>query len=57
MLLLNDKAGRVKGVAKQLYSGGFIVDASALLISSQSFHRELSTLNDALIYATKLFKE
>lgn len=56
MLLLNDRAGRIKDLAKQLYDGGFIMDASALLISSQTFHPELSTLNDALIYATKLFK-
>lgn len=54
-LLLDDKSGRVKSVAKQLYDGGFVMDAGALLISSQSFHRELSTLNDALAYATKLF--
>lgn len=54
-LLLDDKAGRVKGVARQLYDNGFVVDASALLISAQSFHRELSTLNNALAYAKSLF--
>ena len=54
-LLLHDRAQRVKHIAKQLQDGGFPMDAAALLVSLQSFHRELSTLNDALTYATKLF--
>ena len=55
VLQLADKSGRVKGVAKQLYDGGFLIDSGALLIASQSFHRELSTLNDALAYTIKQF--
>lgn len=55
MLLLNNKSRRVKGVAKQLYDGGFVIDSGALLIASQSFHQELSTLNDALSYTIKQF--
>lgn len=54
-LLLTDRAQRVRGVARRLYDGGFIMDAGALLVSAQSFHRELATLNDVLVYATKLF--
>ena len=54
-LLLTSKAQRVRGVARQLYDSGFVMDAGALLVSTQSFHRELTTLNDALAYATKLF--
>lgn len=51
-----DRAERVKGVAKQLYSGGFVMEAGAILVSSQSFHSALSTLNDSLAYVTELFK-
>jgi hypothetical protein len=54
-LLLENRSGRVRSVAEQLYNGGFVMDAGTLLISSQSFHRELLTLNDALAYAKRLF--
>lgn len=56
-LSLSDKAKRVKGVAKELYDGGFIMEAGALLISAQCFHTELATLNDSLAYVTDLFSK
>jgi len=56
-LHLGNKAQRVKNVAKELYDGGFIMEAGALLISAQSFHSELSTLNDSLAYVSKVFSK
>ncbi len=57
-LSLKDRAKRVKDVARQLYDGGFILEAGALLISAQpAFHPELATLNDSLAYATKMLSK
>ena len=53
----SSKAEQVKTVAKELYDGGYILEAGALLVSAQSFHRELSTLNDSLAYTAKLFSK
>ena len=54
---LRDRAERVRGVARQLYDSGHVMEAGAILVSSQSFHSALSTLNDSLAYVTELFKK
>ena len=56
-LSLRDGAERVRGMAKQLYDGGYVMEAGAILVSSQSFHSALSTLNDSLAYVTELFRK
>ena len=52
-----DRAGRVKGMARQLYDGGFLMEAGAVLVSSQSFHSALSTLSDSLAYVTEVLRK
>lgn len=54
---LQDRAKRVRGVAQQLYDGGFVMEAGSLLLASQSFHRELATLSDSLVYVKRLFSK
>lgn len=54
---LGDRAERVRGVAKQLHDSGYVMEAGAILVSSQSFHSALSTLNDSLAYVTELFRK
>ena len=52
-----DRAGRVKKVAQQLYDGGYVMEAGAILVSSQSFHSAVSTLSDSLAYVTAMFSK
>lgn len=56
-LLSCNKAKQVKAVSRQLYESGYIIEAATLLVSAQSFHRELSTLNDSLAYLKQLFQK
>lgn len=54
-LFFDDKARRVRGVARQLYDGGYVMEAGSLILHAQSFHQELLTLNDSIAYVKELF--
>lgn len=54
-LSVKDTGERVKAFARQLYEGGFTVEAGALMVTALGFHRELLTVTDSLAYVNSLF--